>query len=169
MKATLVKYYVGFKLATMGIRTFSECARLCNCSLSHLSHVLACEEKNPRIQSAVGKLCQCPPEEIFGTNTHPSLLKNRKESVWACHRKTRRRFVTESKLCFTKACRQVRREWGACRTPISAGTWQGKHRPSISSLISAAWCTYPPTGCFLVSAQWKGISRQERFWKTNIQ
>jgi lambda repressor-like predicted transcriptional regulator len=61
-------------LAEKGIRTYSQAASLLGVSLQHLSTILACREKNPRMQKAVAKLCGKTPKEIFGEFTHPDLL-----------------------------------------------------------------------------------------------
>jgi lambda repressor-like predicted transcriptional regulator len=76
---SVVKYQVALLLAQRGLRTFSEIAIAAGCSRISLAHVLAGRRRTPRIQQAVADLAGLAPYEIFGGQTHPSLLSAKKE------------------------------------------------------------------------------------------
>ncbi len=73
MDSSLIKFQVGLLLAKRGIRTFSKAADAIGVSLAHLSNVLACRERNPRVQLGLARLCGRTPAQIFGTFVHPTL------------------------------------------------------------------------------------------------
>ena len=77
-EASRVKWVQFWLLEASGLAELREIAKLLKIDTTALANVIHGTRRTPKIQSKIARFTGRPIDELFGHNTHPSLIKHRR-------------------------------------------------------------------------------------------